>query len=219
MQAHGTATMDAASDLFVDEERPASLKGIAEAIQVCRRCDIGCNGTNAVMGEGPKSASLMIVGEQPGDVEEQQGRPFVGPAGRLLRAHLEDAGIDQRAAYVTNAVKHFKFVQRGKRRLHQSPTAREIDICSWWAEGERAIVKPQLILALGASAARGMLGKTVSIQKERGRPHTLGDGAELWITTHPSYLLRLHDHGRAAEEQRFANDLRSVAGRLAELNR
>ena len=147
----------------------------------------------------------------------QQGRPFVGPAGRLLRAHLEDAGIDERAAYVTNAVKHFKFVQRGKRRLHQSPTAKEIDICRWWVESERGIVKPRLVLALGASAARSMLGKTVSVQKERSRPHLLEDGTELWITTHPSYLLRLQDDARAGEEQRFADDLRSVAARLAEL--
>ena len=215
-QAREAAMVDAGAGLFEDVERPTSLKAIGEATQQCRRCPIGCNGTDAVMGEGPREASLMIVGEQPGDVEEQQGRPFVGPAGRLLRAHLEDAGIDERATYVTNAVKHFKFVRRGKRRLHQSPTAKEIDICRWWVESEREIVKPQLVLALGASAARGVLGKTVSVQKERSRPHMLEDGAELWITTHPSYLLRLQDDGRASEEKRFADDLRSLAGRLAE---
>ena len=210
--------VDAGAGLFEDVARPRSLKAIAEAIHECRRCPIGCNGTDAVMGEGPRDATLMVVGEQPGDVEEQTGRPFVGPAGRLLRAHLEDAGIDDQRTYVTNAVKHFKFVQRGKRRLHQSPTAREIDICRWWVESERAIVQPQLVLALGASAARGMLGKTVAVQKERGRPHTLEDGAELWISVHPSYLLRLRDEGRATEERRFAADLRKVAGRLAELS-
>ena len=209
--------VDAGAGLFEDVARPRSLKAIAEAIHECRRCPIGCNGTDAVMGEGPRDAALMVVGEQPGDVEEQQGRPFVGPAGRLLRAPLEDAGIDERRTYVTNAVKHFKFVPRGKRRLHQSPTAREIDICRWWVESERGIVRPQLVLALGASAARGMLGRTVGVQKERGRPHRLEDGAELWITAHPSYLLRLHDEGRALEEKRFAADLRKVAGRLAEL--
>ena len=216
-QAREAAMVDAGSDLFMGEERPASLGAIGEAIQQCRRCEIGCNGTNAVMGEGPQTAPLMIVGEQPGDVEEQQGRPFVGPAGKLLRAHLEDAGIDERAAYVTNAVKHFKFTQRGKRRLHQSPTAKEIDICRWWVDGEREIVKPRVVLALGASAARGMLGKTVSVQKERSRAHLLADGTELWITTHPSYLLRLEDDARAGEEKRFAADLRAVAARLAEL--
>ena len=216
-QAREAAMVDAGSDLFVGEERPASLKAIGEAIQACRRCEIGCNGTNAVIGEGPREAAFMIVGEQPGDVEEQLSRPFVGPAGKLLRAHLEDAGIDERAAYVTNAVKHFKFTQRGKRRLHQSPTAKEIDICRWWVDGEREIVKPRLVLALGASAARSMLGKTVSVQKERSRAHLLADGTELWITTHPSYLLRLEDDARAGEEKRFADDLRAVAARLVEL--
>lgn len=210
------AQMVAAGEIAF-EERPTSLEAIGEAIQVCRRCPIGCNGTRAVMGEGPKTAPLMVVGEQPGDVEEQEGHPFIGPAGRLLTSHLEDAGIDRTRTYVTNAVKHFKFVPRGKRRLHQSPTAKEIDICRWWVEGERAIVKPQLVLALGASAARGMLGKTVSVQKVRGTPQRLEDGSELWITTHPSYLLRLHDDGRAEEERRFSQDLRRVAARLGEL--
>lgn len=199
-------------------ERPQSLGAIGEAILGCRRCEIGCNGTRAVMGEGPASAALMIVGEQPGDTEEEQGRPFVGPAGRLLRSHLEEAGISDERTYVTNAVKHFKFVPRGKRRLHQNPTAKEIDICRWWLDGERALVQPRLILALGASAARSLLGKTVSVQKVRGEPHLLDDGSELWITTHPSYLLRLQDHGRAEEEAKFANDLRRVADRLSELS-
>ena len=217
-QAREAAMVDAGSDLFLGEERPESLKAVGKAIRQCRRCEIGCNGTNAVMGEGPQDTTLMIVGEQPGDVEEEQGRPFVGPAGKLLRAHLEDAGIDDKSAYVTNAVKHFKFVQRGKRRLHQSPTAKEIDVCRWWVESERAIVKPRLVLALGASAARGLLGRTVSVQKERSRAHVLEDGTELWITTHPSYLLRLQDDARAVEEKRFADDLRAVAERLAELN-
>ena len=198
-------------------ERPDSLARIGEEILACRRCPIGCNGTRAVRGEGAGQAPLMLVGEQPGDSEEEQGRPFVGPAGQLLRDHLRHAGLDARAAYITNAVKHFKFVMRGKRRLHQSPTAKEIDICRWWLESERALVKPRLILALGASAARGVLGKTVSVQKVRGTPQVLEDGSELWITTHPSYLLRLQDDARAQKEARFAEDLRKVAARLAEL--
>jgi len=221
-QAREATMVSAGETLFDEAQRPTSLAAIGEAIQACRRCEIGCNGTRAVMGEGQERASrvfngLMIVGEQPGDVEEQQARPFVGPAGQLLRAHLADAGIAGRAAYVTNAVKHFKFVQRGKRRLHQSPTAKEIDICRWWIESERGIVRPQLVLALGASAARSLLGKTVSVQKVRGVPQRLEDGAELWITTHPSYLLRLEDGARASEEARFAADLAAVAGRMAEL--
>ena len=215
-QAREAAMVEDGGTLF-EEERPDSLGGIGKAIQSCRRCPIGCNGTDAVMGEGPKSADLMIVGEQPGDVEEREGRPFVGPAGRLLDVHLDDAGLERDRSYVTNAVKHFKFVPRGKRRLHQSPTAKEIDICRWWVDGERAIVKPRLILALGASAARGMLGRTVSIQKERGRAIPLEDGAELWIAPHPSYLLRLDGEARTEQEQMFAADLRKVAARLGEL--
>ena len=198
-------------------DRPESVVAVASGIQACRRCPIGCNGTRAVAGEGPGQASLMIVGEQPGDMEEQAGRPFVGPAGKLLRGHLAHAGIDAPQAWVTNAVKHFKFVRQGKRRLHQSPTAGEIDTCRWWLESERELVQPRLVLALGASAARGLLGKTVSVQRERGQSRRLPDGAELWITTHPSYLLRLHDQGREAEEARFAADLGAVARRLAEL--
>ncbi|MBW8784267.1 MAG: UdgX family uracil-DNA binding protein [Novosphingobium sp.] len=202
---------------LAEPERPHSLAGIGAAIEACRRCPIGFNGTHAVMGEGPRDATLVIVGEQPGDVEEREGHPFVGPAGRLLNSHLEDAGIDRARTYVTNAVKHFKFVQRGKRRLHQSPTAKEIDICRWWIEGELELIQPQLVLALGGSAARGMLGKTVTIQKERGRPHPLAGGPEVWVTAHPSYLLRLKDEGRRTEEQRFAADLRKLAARMAEL--
>ncbi len=200
-------------------EQPGTLAGIAEAIQSCRRCAIGCNGTNSVMGEGPTSPALMIVGEQPGDNEEEQGRPFIGPAGQLLRAHLKDAAIPIEQAYVTNAVKHFKFTPRGKRRLHQNPTAKEIDVCRWWLDDERTLVRPRVVLALGASAARSLLGRTVSVQKERGQPHLLEDGSELWITTHPSYLLRLQDQSRSEEEQKFANDLRRVAARASELSR
>lgn len=216
-QAREAAMVDQGKTLF-EETPPTSLGAIAEQIQSCRRCPIGCNGTRAVMGEGARHAGLMVVGEQPGDVEEQMGRPFVGPAGWLLRSHLEEAGIDEARAYVTNAVKHFKFVPRGKRRLHQSPTAGEIDTCRWWLESERKIVRPRLILALGASAARSMLGKTVSVQKVRGEPLPLDDDSELWITTHPSYLLRLQDEGKAVEEKKFAADLRRVAGRLGELS-
>lgn len=223
-QAREAAMVDQGGTMF-GEERPGSLPEIAQAIMACRRCPIGCNGTRAVPGEGQSDPArfggLMIVGEQPGDSEEEQGRPFVGPAGRLLRAHLEDAGLDLSKAWLTNAVKHFKFVPKpmrggGKRRLQQNPTAKEIDICRWWLEGERALLRPRLVLALGASAARSLLGKTVSVQQVRGQPMPLDDGSELWITTHPSYLLRLNDGPRAQEEGCFAGDLRAVAARLAE---
>jgi DNA polymerase len=216
-QQREAAMIATGTDLFAQQAAPASLDEIGAGIAQCRRCAIGCNGTRAVMGEGPQDSALMIVGEQPGDSEELAGRPFVGPAGQLLRAHLADAGIAAERSYVTNAVKHFKFTFRGKRRLHQNPTAKEIDLCRWWIEGERALVKPKLVLALGASAARSLLGKTVSVQKERGKAMPLEDGSELWLTTHPSYLLRLDDAARAAEEDRLAADLRRVAGRLAEL--
>jgi len=198
-------------------EPPRTLAGIDEAIHACRRCPIGLLDNQAVMGEGPKKARLMIVGEQPGDQEDLAGRPFVGPAGKVLDAALEQAGIDRREVYVTNAVKHFKYVQRGKRRLHQSPTAKEIDICRFWIDGERAIVKPQLLLALGASATRGLLGKTASISQMRGAPHTLADGSELWVTAHPSYLLRLKDEMKVEQQRMFHADIAAVAERLAEL--
>ena len=201
-----------------DGVRPESLEAIGEAIEGCRKCPIGCLDN---MGEGPSDAALMIVGEQPGDHEDQEGRPFVGPAGQLLDVHLERAGIDRGRAYVTNAVKHFKFTikasGRGKRRLHQSPTAKEIDTCRWWIEGERELVKPKLVLAMGASAARGMLGKTVSIAKIRGQAIPLEDGSELWVTAHPSYLLRLDGDARNRQAALFDADLAAVRERLAEL--
>ena len=199
------------------EEQPGTLAGIDKAIHACRRCPIGLLDNRAVMGEGPKKADLMIVGEQPGDQEDLAGRPFVGPAGRVLDAYLERAGIDRRQVDLTNAVKHFKYVQRGKRRLHQSPTTKEIDICRWWMDGERAIVQPRLLLALGASAARGLLGKAITISKMRGMPHSLEDGGELWVTAHPSYLLRLKDEMKERQERLFQADLSAVADRLAEL--
>ena len=200
-----------------DEERPHSLSGIEKAIHECRRCPIGFLENQAVMGEGLKKSTLMVVGEQPGDQEDLAGKPFVGPSGQLLDRYLVEAGIDRRQVYVTNAVKHFKFVWHGKRRLHQSPTAKEIDTCRFWLEGELEIVRPKVVLALGASAARGMLGKTVSISKARGHAHPLEDGRELWVTAHPSYLLRLKDEMKEQQERLFRADLAAVAERLEEL--
>jgi len=198
-------------------EKPATLAGVGTAIHACRMCPIGALDNRAVPGEGPRDAPLMIVGEQPGDQEDEAGRPFVGPAGQLLDDYLQAAGIDRARAYVTNAVKHFKFAWKGKRRLHQSPTAKEIDTCRWWLEAEREIVRPRLVLALGASAARGLLGRTVSIGKARGAPIALEDGGELWVTAHPSYLLRLDGEARERQAGLFAADLAAVRARLAEL--
>lgn len=209
-QRREASMIDIGSSLFSDK-RPETLTDVAEQIDACRRCPIGCNGTNAVAGEGAKDARLMIVGEQPGDQEEEARQPFVGPAGQLLDSHLERVGIARDTAYVTNAVKHFKFTPRGKRRLHQSPTAGEIDICRWWLDTERKIVAPKLIVALGASAARGLLGRTPSIGKERGQVIPQPDGSQVVITAHPSYLLRLNGDAREREEAKFVDDLTSVA--------
>jgi DNA polymerase len=206
-----------AHDLLDIDTPPDTLQGINDAIHACRRCPIGLLDNTAVMGEGAKKAVLMVVGEQPGDQEDQAGKPFVGPSGQLLDRYMGDAGIDRSKVYVTNAVKHFKFVWRGKRRLHQTPTAKEIDICRFWLDGERAVVRPQLILALGASAARGVIGKAVTISKSRGHPIPLDDGAEAWVTAHPSYLLRLKDEMKEQQERLFRADLAAVAERLAEL--
>lgn len=199
------------------EEKPETLDAIGQAIARCRKCPIGELHNRAVMGEGVRRAALMIVGEQPGDQEDLAGRPFVGPAGQLLDHYLERSGIDRSRAYVTNAVKHFKYVQRGKRRIHQSPAAREIDTCRWWLEAERDIVKPRVILALGASAARSLIGKTVSISRARGEPIPLEGGAELWVTAHPSYLLRLDGEAREKQAALFEADLAAVRERLVEL--
>lgn len=189
-------------------ERPATLEAVADAIAVCRNCAIGCNGTRAVAGEGPSSSKHMIVGEQPGDREEETGRPFRGPAGRMLNIHLQHAEIDRKALWVTNAVKHFKYEPRGKARLHKNPSAREIDHCRWWLDAERQILKPRSILALGASAGRALLGRTPSIGRERGKPIALPDGTQLLLTVHPSSLLRLNDELRAEEEIKFQEDIR-----------
>ncbi|MCZ8369616.1 MAG: UdgX family uracil-DNA binding protein [Porphyrobacter sp.] len=210
------ATMVAAG-ARAERARPASLAEIAQSITACRDCPIADCGTRAVMGEGAPSVPLMIVGEQPGDQEDLTARPFVGPAGQLLDTYLERAGIDRSSAYVTNAVKHFKFTWKGKHRLHQSPTAKEIDTCRWWLEAERQIVQPRIVLALGASAARGLLGRTLSITRERGKAIMLDDRTELWVTAHPSYLLRLDGEAREQQAVLFAADLAALRERLAEL--
>ncbi|MEE4200118.1 UdgX family uracil-DNA binding protein [Erythrobacter sp.] len=214
-QAREANMVDAGALEF--EDKPETLDAIGTAIERCRKCPIGELENRAVMGEGPRRAPLMIVGEQPGDQEDQGGRPFIGPAGQLLDEYLERTGIDRSETYVTNAVKHFKYVQRGKRRIHQSPGAKEIDTCRWWLEAERDIVKPRVILALGASAARSLIGKTVSISKVRGEPIALEGGAELWVTAHPSYLLRLDGDARDKQAAMFAADLAAVRERLEEM--
>ncbi|UZK68419.1 UdgX family uracil-DNA binding protein [Sphingomonas sp. S1-29] len=183
----------------------------------CTRCPLYKPATQTVFGEGPVDAELMFVGEQPGDQEDLAGRPFVGPAGQVFDQALAQAGIDRARVYVTNAVKHFKFEPRGKRRIHAKPGVGEIDACRWWVEQERMLVTPRLTVALGATAARSLLGRTVTIGRERGRPIELADGGEGWITVHPSYLLRITDPAQAAEESaRFVEDLKAAAARLGQ---
>lgn len=165
----------------------------------------------AVMGSGPRDAALMIVGEQPGEQEDLAARPFVGPAGQVLRGLAAQAGLDMGAAYLTNAVKHFKFQQNGKRRVHVTPTATEIDHCKWWVQTEIALVKPQMILALGASAARTLTGSGKDLLKRRGRLETGTDGVPVFITVHPSHLLRLPESERRAAEAGFVADLAACA--------
>ena len=183
----------------------------------CTRCPLYRCGTQTVFGEGPLDARLMFVGEQPGDQEDIAGRPFVGPAGQLFDRALGDAGIDRSAAYVTNAVKHFKFEARGKRRIHSKPNGGEIDACRWWLEQERLILRPPLIVALGATAARSVFGRVTTIGAMRGRAHPLLDGGEAWVTVHPSFLLRVRDD-REAEYARFVEDLARVRKRVEELS-
>src|SRR5437763_4727170 len=198
----------------VDDEAPVvrSLSGLRKAEYECHRCPLYRNATQAVPGEGPGHAKVMLVGEQPGDKEDLAGKPFVGPAGRLLDQALADAGIPRSETYVTNAVKHFKFEPRGKRRLHKKPNAYEIERCKWWFEQERALVKPQLVVALGATAARSLIGRQVAIGKLRGEPLALADGTQLLVTIHPSALLRIQEEeDKRAGYAEFVKDLRVVA--------
>ncbi len=189
-----------------------SLTALAQAEAQCSRCPLYKNATQVVPGEGSPRAPVMMVGEQPGDKEDLEGRPFVGPAGRMLDRAIAEAGLDRRKIFVTNAVKHFKFEQRGKRRLHKKPNAYEIDRCRWWQEHELRIIKPELVVALGATALRSLTGKPTVIVKLRGRAVPLADGTPLIATIHPSYLLRIQDENdKAAEYSRFVNDLRLCA--------
>ena len=182
----------------------------------CTRCDLYRCGTQTVFGEGPLDARIMFVGEQPGDQEDLAGKPFIGPAGQLLDRALVAAGVDRSATYVTNAVKHFKFEQRGKRRIHSKPNGPEIDTCRWWIEQERILIRPPITVALGATAARSLFGKAVTIGAMRGRPHAVPDGGEAWVTVHPSFLLRVQDN-KEQEYARFVEDLHRIGERAKAL--
>jgi len=189
------------------EARAVSLAALRRAEAGCTRCPLYRHATQVVPGEGPRMAALMLVGEQPGDSEDRAGTPFVGPAGRMMDKALDAAGIPRGEVFVTNAVKHFKFEPRGKRRLHKKPNAYEIDRCRWWLGQELALVRPKVIVALGATAARSLTGRPVTVSAARRTPGTLGRAA-FAVTVHPSFLLRLRDAAdREREFARFVADL------------
>lgn len=189
-----------------------SLRQLSDAEAHCTRCPLYRDATQAVPGDGPSRATFMLVGEQPGDKEDLAGKPFVGPAGRVLDQALADAGIARDETFVTNAVKHFKHEMRGKRRLHKRPNAYEIERCKVWFDRERELVRPKAIVALGATAARSLTGKTVTIAKMRKSPATLNDGSTLSVTVHPSALLRIKDDDdRHAAFRDFVADLKAAA--------
>jgi len=196
----------------------AALEDARKAVNSCRRCPLYENATQAVFGEGPENAQIMFVGEQPGDQEDLAGKPFVGPAGQVFNAAIENVGIDRSKVYVTNAVKHFKFEPRGKKRIHSKPNAGEIKACRFWIDLEREFVQPQVLVALGASAAQSLLGRSVTISSARGEPMQLEDGSWLFVTVHPSYLLRLPDRELAeTERKKFEADLARVRDFAAKL--
>ena len=187
-----------------------TLKAVAREAAGCTLCPLYRNATQTVFGEGAARATLMLVGEQPGDQEDLQGHPFIGPAGKLLARALEAAGIPKEQTFVSNAVKHFKFELRGKRRIHKSPTQREIAACHHWLEDEIALVQPTALVALGATAARSLLGRAVPVTAERGRWLPRPDGREVLVTLHPSALLRVDSEDREAAFEAFVADLRQA---------
>jgi uracil-DNA glycosylase family protein len=192
----------------LEAETPRSLKALREAENGCRRCGLYKHATQAVPGEGPSRAPLMLVGEQPGNDEDLKGHPFVGPAGRVLDKALVEAGIDRKLVFVTNAVKHFKHEMRGKRRLHKRPDPGEIEACRWWYRIELDLVKPKLVVALGATAARQVFEKVITINKVRGKVFPIGNLSNGLVTIHPSYLLRIQEErDKRAEYARFIADL------------
>ena len=194
-----------------------SLTALRDAEQKCTRCPLYKNATQVVPGEGPTRARMMLVGEQPGDQEDKQGKPFVGPAGGVLAKALQDAEIDRKMVFVTNAVKHFKFEPRGKRRLHKRPNVYEIDRCHWWFDYERKIIRPDVIVALGATAIRSISGRPLTINKIRGRVMALADGGHMLATIHPSYILRIEDEANKRRQYRqFVADLKVCKKFLAE---
>jgi DNA polymerase len=191
-----------------------SLRKLRDAAAGCKACPLWETGTQTVFGEGAAKAEVMFVGEQPGDLEDRQGKPFVGPAGRLLDTAMEQAGIDRSLAYVTNVVKHFKWQGRGKRRIHQKPNWSEIAACRPWLDAELQVVKPRVLVCLGATAAQALLGRQFRVTKQRGEPIASDLAPVVMATVHPSSILRADEEDREAELAAFVSDLKTVAAHL-----
>jgi uracil-DNA glycosylase len=192
-----------------------SLTTLRDAIDCCRACELYEHASQPVMGEGRAGARLMLVGEQPGDREDREGHPFVGPAGRVLDEALERAGIDRRDAYVSNVVKHFRFRQRGQRRIHQTPERVHVEACRPWLDAEIAVIRPQALVLLGATAAQAILGAHIRIGKDRGVPQESGLADYVTLTAHPSSILRAHEGARAEAMDQLVDDLEAVGAWMA----
>lgn len=209
--------MAMASDLLDGRPNAKNLKDLPRLVTSCRACPLWRNTTQGVAGEGPTGAQLILVGEQPGDQEDRAGKPFVGPAGAILDKALRQAKLPREQTYVTNAVKHFKHELRGKRRLHKRPDPGEIEACKWWLSEELRILKPKVAVALGATAARALIGRTVTISRVRGTSLAAGQ-IEVVVTAHPSFILRVPDDiSKQREFDRLVADLKFAAGRLMAL--
>ena len=215
-----TTTAMTTTAMTTSRSSATSLSTLREEATHCRACDLWKGATQIVFGEGPAHAQLMLVGEQPGDKEDLAGHPFVGPAGQMLDRALDEAGIDRNKTYVTNAVKHFKFFARGKIRLHQKPNTPEIRACRQWYERELALLRPKLVVAMGATAAQCVFGKQTLVNKHRGRVIELSDGVKALVTVHPSYLLRLPDEAAKVQEYaRFVDELKIAANFISKAAR
>jgi uracil-DNA glycosylase family protein len=195
----------------------AKLAKVATEAKSCTRCPLYRNATQTVFGEGPVGVRLMLVGEQPGDQEDLAGKPFVGPAGKMLDKALAEAGVDRTKVYVTNVVKHFKNEPRGKRRLHKKPNRSEVEVCKVWLDQEIALVRPQLVLAMGVTAASALAGKAVTLSKERGRELVFADGQRGMVTLHPSAILRVPDE--AGRRQAYAGLVKDLKQALKAVDR
>ena len=198
-------------------ENARSLRSVAQAANACQACDLWARATQTVFGEGPRTAKVLFVGEQPGDKEDLAGHPFIGPAGRLLDEALVEAGIERKSVYVTNAVKHFKWRASGKRRLHERPNSAEIAACRVWLELELRLVNADVVVALGATAAQALLGRTFRVTRDRGKVTSSPLAARVVATVHPSSILRAPDEqSRRAEMRAFVRDLSGVAKLIAD---